>query len=76
MTTKIQKALAKNLKFFMAEKKFKPTLLAITARISQGSLNDAINGEGANGLSVVSLGRLADALGVNPGDLVDDWRED
>ncbi|MBT9670438.1 helix-turn-helix domain-containing protein [Secundilactobacillus kimchicus] len=76
MTTKIQKALAKNLKFFMAEKNFKPTPLAITARISQGSLTDAINGEGANGLSVVSLGRLAEALGVEPGDLVDDWRED
>ncbi|KRK49024.1 helix-turn-helix domain-containing protein [Secundilactobacillus kimchicus] len=74
--TKIQKALAKNLHYFMNEKGWKRTPLAVTARVPQGTLEAALNGEGANGMSLVSLGRLAETLDVEPGDLVDDWRED
>lgn len=70
----IQKIVASNIRYFMNERGMSQGELTVKSAVGPGSISIAVHGSGTQGITLESLALIAEALGVDPGDLVDDWR--
>ncbi|ATO43394.1 helix-turn-helix transcriptional regulator [Loigolactobacillus coryniformis] len=73
--TNIRKNIAANTRFFMDHQKITFTELQAITQFGTTTIESILSGNGARGITIVTLESLASALNVAPGDLVDDWQE-
>lgn len=76
MASGIQKTLAHNLVYFMTRKSMNVRKMKEVTGLGEMTIKGALSGNGSQGVSINALGKLAAAVGVPAGDLVDDWMGD
>lgn len=75
MASEIQLTLAHNLRFYMDRSHLTNRKLKELTGLGDMTICGALNANGKQGVSITAVGKLASAIGVTPGDLVDDWME-
>lgn len=75
MASKIQVTLAHNLRYFMDRDHLTNRKLKELTGLGDMTICGALKANGKQGVSITAVGKLANAIGVTPGDLVDDWME-
>lgn len=72
----IQQILAKNLCYFMYQQSLTVAQLSRIAELNHHTVHDILTADHPRGTSIEVISRLAEALAITPGDLVDDWQID
>lgn len=76
MAKDIKEVVSGNILYFAKLQHLNLRQLSTLSGINYSVLAHTIQANQPYGVSVVNLGKIAEALEVSPGDLVDDWRED
>ncbi|MDA5386980.1 helix-turn-helix transcriptional regulator [Loigolactobacillus backii] len=70
----IRQVVANNVTYLLAIKNMSVNQLVELSGVNSQSMQNMMKMKTKNGITIVSLQKIAMALEINPGDLVDDWQ--